>query len=142
MIARTEWKPTESVQNRFLAFSESGHQILFDATSAHTDGASPMEAVLMGLCGCTSADIVTIMGKKRQPMTSLTVSAVAEQQAEPPKYFNKIRLVYTIGGKVSRKAAEDALHLSKTKYCSVSAMLERAADITFELVFADGEPLP
>ena len=82
------------------------------------------------------------MGKKRQPMTSLTVAAVAEQQAEPPKYFNKIRLVYTIGGKVSRKAAEDALHLSKTKYCSVSAMLERTAEITFELVFADGEPLP
>ena len=142
MIARTEWKPTPAVQDRFLGFSQSGHQILFDASSEHTDGPSPMEAVLMGLCGCTSADIVSIMAKKRQPMTSLVVSAVAEQQTEPPRYFNKIRLVYTIGGQVSRKAAEHALSLSKTKYCSVSAMLERAAEISFELEFADGEPLP
>jgi putative redox protein len=142
MLARTEWNPTPAVQSRFLGFSQSGHQILFDASPEHTDGPSPMEAVLMALCGCTSADIVSIMTKKRQPLTSLVVSATAEQQADPPRYFNKIRILYTFGGKVSRKAAQDSVNLSKEKYCSVSAMLERAAEISFDLEFADGEPLP
>ena len=132
MIARTEWKPSATNTDLYLGHSESGHTILFDANPSHPDGPSPMEAVLMALCGCTSVDVVT----------SLVVSAVAAQQPEPPKYFNKIRLVYTIGGQVSRKAAEDAVHLSKDKYCSVSAMLEKAAEIDFVVEFADGETLP
>jgi putative redox protein len=32
--------------------------------------------------------------------------------------------------------------LSKNKYCSLSKMLEKAATIEYEIVFADGEPLP
>jgi len=142
MIARTEWKPSATNTDLYLGHSESGHTILFDANPSHPDGPSPMEAVLMALCGCTSVDVVNILKKKRQPITSLVVSAVAAQQSEPPKYFNKIRLVYTIGGQVSRKAAEDAVHLSKDKYCSVSAMLEKAAEIDFVVEFADGETLP
>jgi putative redox protein len=101
-----------------------------------------MEAVLMALCGCTSVDVVSILKKKRQPLTSLEVSAVAEQPNDPPRVFNKIKLVYRIGGQVSRKAAEDAVALSKNKYCSVSAMLEKSAKIDFVIEFADGEPLP
>jgi len=43
--------------------------------------------------------------------------------------------VYRIGGKVSRKAMEDAVKLSKEKYCSVSAMLAKTAKITFEIEY-------
>jgi len=142
MIARTEWKPSATNQDLYEGHSESGHTLLFDAAPAHSEGLSPMEAVLMALCGCTSVDVVSILKKKRQPVTSVVVSAVAEQQPEPPRYFNKIRLVYTIGGKVSCKAAHDAVALSKNKYCSVSAMLERSAEIDFVVEFADAETLP
>jgi putative redox protein len=115
---------------------------MFDASPTHVHGPSPMEAVLMALCGCTSVDVVNILRKKRQPLTSLVVSAVAEQPEEPPRVFNKIRLVYRVGGEVSRKAVEDAVDLSKNKYCSVSAMLEKTAEIDFVVEFADGNPLP
>jgi putative redox protein len=46
-------------------------------------------------------------------------------------------LIYKVGGKVSRKAVEDAVRLSKEKYCSVSAMLEKTAKITAEIELSD-----
>jgi putative redox protein len=101
-----------------------------------------MEAVLMALCGCTSVDVVSILKKKRQPLTGLRVSAVAEQSPTPPRVFTKIKLTYAASGKLSRKAVEDAVALSKEKYCSVSLMLDKAAEIDYEIVFVDGEPEP
>ncbi len=141
MIASTEWKPSGVNASLYEGHSESGHTILFDGTPEHSDGPSPMEAVLMALCGCTSVDVVNILKKKRQPFTSLTVSAIAEQQEDPPRYFKKIRLVYKVGGRVSRKAVEDAVALSKHKYCPVSAMLEKAVEIEFDIEYEDGEPI-
>jgi putative redox protein len=101
-----------------------------------------MEAVLMALCGCTSVDVVSILKKKRQPLAGLTVSAVAEQAAEPPTLFTRIELTYKVtaeaGGQLNRKAVEDAVSLSKNKYCSVSAMLEAKAEIEFKIEY-EGE---
>jgi putative redox protein len=100
----------------------------------------------MALCGCTSVDVVRILQKKRQPLASLIVSTTAEQRTEPPNYFTKIQLVYKVtaeaGGQLSRKAVEDAVALSKNKYCSVSAMLEKSAEIDFVIDFDGAEPLP
>jgi putative redox protein len=146
MIARSEWTSTDRNANGFTAHSESGHAIRFDASPEHLEGPTPMEAVLMALCGCTQVDVVSILKKKRQPLASLTVSAIAEQQPEPPRYFNKIQLTYTVraegDGRLSRKAVEDAVALSKDKYCSVSAMLEKSAEIDFVVDFDGVEPLP
>jgi putative redox protein len=96
-----------------------------------------MEAVLMALCSCSSVDVVSILQKKREPLTSLTVSATAEQAAAPPRVFTKILLTYQIGGSVSKKAAETAVTLSKNKYCSVSKMLEKAAQIDYVIEYSD-----
>jgi hypothetical protein len=68
-----------STANLFEGIAENGNTILFDADAAHAHGPSPMEAVLMALCGCTSVDVVSILKKKRQPLTGLRVSATAEQ---------------------------------------------------------------
>ena len=138
MIAQSEWKHGDL----FEGVAENGNTILFDADSAHTHGPSPMEAVLMALCGCTSVDVVSILKKKRQALTGLRVSALAEQAPTPPRVFAKIKLTYAVSGKLSRKAVEDAVTLSKEKYCSVSLMLEKAAEIDYEIVFVDGEPEP
>lgn len=138
MIAHSEWKH----DNIFQGITENGNTILFDADPAHTRGPSPMEAVLAALCGCTSVDVVSILKKKRQPLTGLRVSATAEQASDPPRIFTKIKLTYAVSGKLSRKAVEDAVALSKNTYCSVSKMLEKAAPVTYEIVFVDGEPEP
>jgi putative redox protein len=133
MIASAEWKEASLFEGR----SESGHSILFDTTPEHTQGPSPMEAVLTALCGCTSVDVVSILQKKREPIAGLTVSATAEQAPTAPRVFTRIHLTYRIRGKVSQKAAEDAVALSKEKYCSVSLMLEKATEIDYSIEYAE-----
>lgn len=139
MIAHTEWKQ-DSV---FEGTVESGNTIVFDADAAHTHGPSPMEAVLAALCGCTSVDVVSILKKKRQEITGLRVSAAGTQAPAPPRVFTHIKLTYAVSGRhLSRKSVEDAVSLSKEKYCSVSLMLEKAMPIEYEIVYPDGEPEP
>ena len=138
MIAQSEWKHDEV----FEAKTENGNTIILDGDSAHTHGPSPMEAVLMALCSCTSVDVICILKKKRQSLTGLRVSAVATQADAPPRIFTHIKLTYAVRGKLSRKAVESAVSLSKNKYCSVSLMLEKAAPVEYEIVYVDGEPEP
>jgi putative redox protein len=133
MIASVKWKQGMIFEGR----SNSGHTITFDGTAEHATGPSPMETVLAALCACTSVDVVSILQKKREPITGLTVSATAEQSPEPPRVFTRIHLTYRIHGKVSRKAAEDAVTLSKKKYCSVSLMLEKTAEMKYSIEYAD-----
>lgn len=121
--------------HRFVGESDSGHAVVVDGDK--TTGSSPMELVLIGLCGCTGYDVASILRKKREPFTSLEVRAEAERAAQPPSVYTEIKLIYKVGGKVARKAVEDAVRLSKEKYCSVSAMLEKTAKITFEIEVED-----
>ena len=96
-------------------------------------GNSPSQLVLIALCGCTAYDVVSILQKKREPLTGLEVSAEAEKATDSPRVYIAIKLVYRISGNVTRKAAEDAVRLSEQKYCSVSAMLSKTARITYEI---------
>ncbi len=122
-------------KQRFDGIADSGHSIVVNGNK--TAGNSPMELVLIGLCGCTGYDVVSILQKKREPFTSLEVRAEAERAADPPSVYTEIKLLYRVGGKVSRKAVEDAVRLSKEKYCSVSAMLAKTAKITAEIEYLD-----
>ncbi len=131
MIAKTEWQHAQI----YKATSDSGHTLAFDV--ARIAGPTPMECVLMSLCGCTAVDVISILTKKREPFTALIVSANAEKAPQPPSVFTRIELIYRVSGAVSRKAMEDAVRLSKEKYCSVSAMLEKTAEIRYTIEYVD-----
>ncbi len=118
---------------RFVGTASSGHALVVDSDRKRNTAAGPMELVLIGLCACTASDVVSILRKKREPFTSIEVRAQAERAAQPPTVYERIHLIYRVGGKVSRKAVEDAIRLSKEKYCSVSAMLQKTAQITSEI---------
>ena len=122
-------------KERFVGEASSGHAIVTDAGSEKS-ASSPVELVLIALCACTGSDVVGILRKKREPFTSLDVRAIGERAETFPKIFTHIRLIYHVGGNVTHKAMEDAVRLSKEKYCSVSAMLEKAAKIEFEIEYA------
>src|SRR2546426_4744063 len=130
--ARATWVDEE----RFLGQASSGHGIVLDGAQVKS-GNSPTELVLIGLCGCTAYDVVSILRKKREPFTSLEVHAQAERAPHPPSVYTEIKLVYRIAGRVSHKAVEDAVRLSKDKYCSVSAMLQKTAKITSKIEYFD-----
>jgi putative redox protein len=132
IAAKVIWTDAE----RYLGEASSRHAVAMD-TAAEKTASTPMELVLVALCGCTASDVVGILRKKREPFTSLEVRAQAERASGYPAVYTEITLTYRIGGKVSRKAVEDAVRLSKEKYCSVSAMLEKTAKITAEIEYMD-----
>ena len=123
-------------KDRFLGEAASGHALIVDA-GAEKSASSPVELVLIALCACTGSDIVSILRKKREPFTSVEVRATAERAETFPKIFTSIKLVYRVTGKVTHKAVEDAIRLSKEKYCSVSAMLQKNAKIEFEIEYVE-----
>jgi len=118
-------------QNQFEGTGNSGLKLVVDGDSKA--GNSPMELVLIALCGCTASDVLNILQKKREPFTAIEVSAQGEKSPEPPRVYTEIKLLYRVSGKVSRKAVEDAVRLSEEKYCSVAAMLNKTATITYEI---------
>jgi putative redox protein len=130
--ARAIWTDKE----RFLGDATSGHALVMDAGETKT-ACSPVELVLVALCGCTASDVVGILRKKREQFTGLEVVAHAERAADFPKVYTHIRLVYRVRGPVTHKAMDDAVRLSKEKYCSVSAMLEKTAKIEFAIEYAE-----
>ncbi len=125
-----------SDNERFIGQATSGHAIVMDAAKDKTAN-SPMELVLIALCGCTAADVNGILRKKREPFTSLEVRAEAERATGYPAVYTEIKLTYRVGGKVSPKSVEDAVRLSKEKYCSVSAMVEKTAKITTSIEYLE-----
>jgi putative redox protein len=127
--AQVTWTDGE----RFVGSASSGHAIVIDSDRERNTAPGPMELVLIGLCVCTATDVVSILRKKREPFTGVHVRAEAERATEPPTVYKSIQLIYTISGQVSRKAAEDAIRLSESKYCSVSAMIKSTARITTHL---------
>jgi putative redox protein len=128
ITAKAIWTDKE----RYIGEASSHHALVMD-TGAEKTANSPMELVLIALCGCTASDVVGILRKKREPFTSLEVSASGERASGYPAVYTEINLIYRVSGKVSPKAVEDAVHLSKEKYCSVSAMLEKTAKISFKI---------
>ena len=94
-------------------------------------GPRPMELLLIGLAGCTSMDVISVLQKKRQPITGLEIKVTAERAEEHPKVYTAIHVEYVVKGKgVKPEAVERAIELSETKYCSATAMLRQAAAIT------------
>ena len=131
--ARAIWTNSD----RYVADATSHHALVMDTASEKTAN-SPMELVLIALCGCTASDVVGILRKKREPFTSLEVRAEGGRAAEYPQVYTEIKVTYLVRGKVNRKSMEDAVRLSKEKYCSVSAMLEKSAKMTVHIEYLDG----
>jgi len=130
MQASTTWV----TEDRFVGVASSAHAVVVDA-SEEKIASSPLELVLIGLCGCTASDVTSILRKKREHFSLLEVHAVAERAPEPPRVFTEIKLLYRVSSSVSPKAMEDAVRLSKEKYCSVSQMLSKTATITAEIEY-------
>jgi putative redox protein len=118
---------------RFVGSDDCSHSILIDTlieNGGDNSGPTPAKLMLMALAACTSMDVVSILAKSRQKVTSLSVSARGVQNSEYPKYYKEVQLYYNIKGQnldVSR--VERAIKLSEEKYCSVGATISGKAKI-------------
>lgn len=113
----------------FLAESGSGHSVVMDGPEDHGGrnmGVRPMEMLLMGMGGCTSFDVMSILTKQRQNVIDCRAEIEAERADEVPSVFTKIHIHFVVTGKNLREnAVEKAVALSAEKYCSASIMLEK-----------------
>lgn len=131
MELTTKWK-----EKMVFESSSRGLSTAMDATSPiGTDTAlNPKELLLASLCGCTAMDVVALMKKYRQNLEAFEVSVDADlDKTHYPAVFTGAHLVYSFSGPVDTDKAIEAVILSKTKYCGVSAMLEKAFPITYEV---------
>lgn len=136
MKVEIEWRQDAS----FLGKTESGHALVMDGPpegGGRNLGPRPMETVLLGTGGCTAYDVVHILKKGRQDVTSCTVRITAERAQTDPKVFTSIHFHFVLAGNnLNPERVEQAIRLSAEKYCSASIMLGKTAAIThdFEIV--------
>jgi len=119
---------------RFDIASGSGHTLSVDVQpeeGGENAGFSPMELPIMALVGCMGMDVVSILRKMRHPVTGYELRVRGVRAETDPKVFVAIAVEHTFtGADLSQEAIDRAIELSRTKYCSVSAMLEKTATIT------------
>ena len=120
MKAQVKWVDNE----RFLGLTDSGNSVVMDADKEQKTAPSPMEMVLMGLGGCSSVDVVSILKKARQDVLDCHVEIQAERVDAVPAIFQKIHLNFVVKGKnIKETQVKRAVELSADKYCSVALML-------------------
>jgi putative redox protein len=96
-------------------------------------GVSPMQMLLLGLGGCTMADVVSILQKQRQPLESFEIVVEGERSEEYPMPWTKMHLHYIFtGAGLDPNKVERAIDLSIEKYCGVHATLSGVAKISHD----------
>lgn len=125
MKARVKWVDGAA----FLGESGSGHAVVMDGPEDHGGrniGIRPMEMLLIGMGGCASFDVVSILKKSRQAVTGCVATLEAERADEVPAVFTSINIHFAVSGhQLKEKQVERAVSLSAEKYCSASIMLGR-----------------
>jgi len=120
----------------FMGVSPSGHEVQIDADKEK--GASPMELILLGLGGCASYDVVSILQKSRQEVQNVRCELTAKRAETVPAVYTDIHMHFIVTGQnIKDKQVEKAVNLSAEKYCSASRMLAQGGvNIThdFEII--------
>jgi putative redox protein len=126
---------------RFEGANADGLRIVMDAHHDHggtAGGPTPMETLLLALAGCTGMDVMPILRKMRAPVERFEIEVTADRAATHPRVLTAIHLRYAAAGPGLRaEQVAKAVALSQERYCSVSAMLRKAALITYEATVID-----
>lgn len=117
----------------FVGKTDSNHWITMDGPESFGGsdaGIRPKELLMLSLGGCTGSDVASILGKKKVKLDGFEMNISADVADDHPQVFTKMHLEYVFYGKnLPEKDIERAIELSLTKYCSVTAMLQKAMPI-------------
>jgi putative redox protein len=121
---------------RVEARTDGGQAIRLESDGL--SAASPIEALLASLAGCTAVDVASILRKKRQSAVEYEVVVDGDRADEHPRVFTAIRVEHRVRGAVEPEALRRSIELSATTYCPVSAMLSAVARIEHRYRLVDG----
>ena len=114
----------------FVGVTPSGHAQVVETNSTRNAAATPMELLLLALGACTGVDVISILKKKRQPVTDYRIEVSGERRDDHPRAYTKMFVKHIVHGRgVSEQAVAQAVELSEKKYCSVAATLRGSAEI-------------
>lgn len=130
ITARVRLTRAMQSERQFVAETGSGHHLILDDAAGGT-GAKPIELVAVALAGCTAFDVITMLRQKHhQKVTGYEVLVEADQAERPPQVFTTVRIRHVVTGiGVDDQALAQAIQLSEDKYCSVGAMIQKAAKL-------------
>jgi putative redox protein len=118
---------------KFEGTSVFGHKIATDGAKeagGNEEGFKPTELLLFGIAGCTGIDVVRILEKQRQRLTSLEIQLTAHQGDEYPRPFHTIEVKYIATGiDLDEKKLAQAIELSESKYCVVSQTIQHETKV-------------
>lgn len=142
MKAKVKW-----VDNAmFLGESGSGHSVVMDGPESlggRNMGIRPMEMLLIGMGGCASFDVMSILKKSRQKVIDCHAELEAERADAVPAVFTAINIHFVVKGQdLKEKQVKRAVELSAEKYCSASIMLGKggvAISHSYEIITKDNE---
>jgi len=141
MKATVQWKENMN----FVGMPDSGFPVQMDSDSyfgGTNQGVRPMEMIALGLAGCTAMDVLSILQKKRQNVTSFEVRVDAPRSADHPSVFTSAVISYLVTGKdINETAVLRAMELSFTKYCPVQKMFDGTfpMDLRYEIYEDEGD---
>lgn len=114
----------------FVGITPSGHAVTLDTSNERSSAPSPVELLLVALGSCTGVDVISILQKKREQVTSYSLEVRGERRQEHPRSFKRMEVRHILKGRnISEKAVVQAIELSETKYCSVAATLRPTTEI-------------
>ncbi len=122
----------------FEATAEDGNTVLMDGSKAiggNEKGIRPMQMLIAAIGGCSAIDIVMILKKQKQEISSFEMEINGERESsKEPSLWQDIHIDFILKGNIDAEKAQRAIELSMDKYCSVSKTLEAAgAKITYSL---------
>jgi putative redox protein len=125
-----EAKVTWEKDLMFVGVADSGYAVRMDSKSGPETGVGPVEMTAIALAGCTAMDVISILTKKRQQVTSFHVQVHAKRATEYPKVITGAELEYVVSGHdIDSASVLRAIDLSVKQYCPVHAMLAKAFPI-------------
>ncbi len=125
---------------KFEGTNAFGHKIVTDgpkSAGGEESGYKPTELLLYGIAGCTGIDVVRILEKQRQQLSSLEIEVTAHQNADYPKPFHTVEVKYIARGKdLNPDKLAKAIELSEGKFCVVSQTVATEAKVvtSYEIV--------
>ena len=142
MLASVKWNSRMS----FTGIADSGFPISLDtdeSVGGNNSAARPLELLALGLAGCTAMDVISILQKKRQEVTSFEVKVDAARANEHPRVFTSAVIRYVITGKnIDEAALARAIELSALKYCPAQAMLAKVFPMELRYEIYEDGPQP
>ncbi len=92
-------------------------------------GFRPTQLVLVGLGGCMSIDVLSILEKSKQSVKDFDVEVSGNRREEVPGLFENILITINVTGEVKENKLQQAIRLSEEKYCTVFKIVEKTANI-------------